>query len=227
MVTKERALNVLVIAPHADDEVLGAGGSMARHIRAGDNVFVCVVATAEESMYPKELIDTVRKEANAAHRLLGVSQTFFLDFPVLKLLQTPSHKISEAILKVINEVKADVVYVPFHGDVHIDHKVVFDASMVSLRPIGAHKVTAVYAYETLSETEWAAPFAQDAFIPNVWSDISPDLESKLEAMKCYRSQLKEFPHPRSLQGLTHLARLRGSTVGYHAAEAFVLIRQIS
>ena len=115
---------------------------------------------------------------------------------------------------------------PHKGDVNRDHQLVFDAAMVAARPKSGSSIERVFSYEILSETEWAAPFPENAFIPNVFVDISGTLEIKLKAMSEYRSELRKFPHPRSLEAITALAKLRGSAIGVKAAEAFMLIREL-
>lgn len=127
----------------------------------------------------------------------------------------------------MRDYRPDVVYLPHRGDLHSDHRAVFQSALVAARPIGSPSVRRLLSYETLSETEWAAPVGEDAFLPNVFIDITDFLEKKKQAMAAYRSQLKEFPHPRSLQSLESLARLRGGTAGFRAAEAFQLVRELN
>ncbi len=126
----------------------------------------------------------------------------------------------------IREYQPETVYLPHRGDLHSDHRAVFQAALVAARPIGAQSVRRLLSYETLSETEWAAPIGEEAFLPNVFIEITDFLEKKKKAMAEYRSQLKEFPHPRSLQSVESLARVRGGTAGFAAAEAFQMIREL-
>jgi len=219
-------MNILVIAPHADDEILGCGGTIARRIAEGNNVTVLIITKGIEELFASEVIENIRMEAKAAHRYLGVHKTIFFDFPAPLLDQTPSYKISMEISKVLQSVQPEVVYIPHRGDIHKDHKMVFESALVAMRPIGQYTVKQIYAYETLSETEWAAPFADDAFIPNVFVDITRFIYNKIEAMKHYKSQLKEFPHSRSVEVIQSLAKYRGASVGKKAVEAFMLIRKI-
>lgn len=219
-------MKTLVIAPHADDEVLGVGGTIAKHIDEGNDVYVCIVTSGHPTMFPEDILKQLRKEALSAHEFLGVKETFFLDFPAVMLSEIPKHEINGKILDTINEVQPDVVFIPHYGDMHLDHYIVSQASMVGLRPIREHKVLEVYSYETLSETEWNIPHTSNTFIPNTWVDISNYLDKKLKAMNTYSTQVYEFPHPRSLGGIESLAKFRGSTIGVNAAEAFTLIRRI-
>jgi len=219
-------MNVLVIAPHADDEVLGCGGTMARHAAMGDRVYVLVITRGIPELFPPEEIERIRQELRVAHKILGVVDTLFLDFPAPKLDVVPEYKLAEAISNVIRSLQPDILYLPYRGDIHVDHQAVYHAAMVAVRPINNIPVRRVLCYETLSETEWGGPFGDVAFIPNVFVDITKFLDKKLEAMSAYRSQLKNPPHPRSLRSIEALAYLRGGTVGVHAAEAFVLVREV-
>lgn len=220
-------MNILIIAPHADDEILGCGGIMAKYIAEGHQVKVLIMTKAIASLFPEALMSQIRNEARNSHRYLGVSETIFCDFPAPMLDQTASYKMSMEIAKLITKFKPERVYIPHRGDIHKDHKMVFEAALVAMRPINNCPVKEIYAYETLSETEWAAPFGDDAFIPNVFTDISEYIEAKKDAMKCFESQLKDFPHSRSLEVIEALAKYRGATIGKPAAEAFMLIRKIN
>lgn len=219
-------MNILVFAPHADDEILGVGGTIARYNAEGHNVFVCVVTCGHPSMFPEEFLKDLRAEALEAHRFLGVKETVFLEFPAVMLHEIPVFKVNEAMLKVVKDIKPQVVFIPHYGDMHIDHYLVSQACMVALRPAGKQKAAEIYSYETLSETEWNIQNAGNAFLPNTWIDISKYLNKKIEAMSIFSTQVYNFPHPRSLEAIKSLAKLRGSTVGVKAAEAFNCIRRI-
>lgn len=217
---------VLVIAAHPDDEVLGCGGVMARHADSGDEVHVLVVTRGIPELFPPEVIEGTRRELAQAHVILGVRSVRFLDFPAPRLDAVPLYQVADAIGQVIREVRPSIVYCPHQGDLHGDHKAVFWATLVAARPVNAHRVTRLLCYETLSETEWAAPLTGDAFVPTVFTDISSTLARKLRACRCYRSQMKPFPNSRSLRAIAALARLRGAAAGLAAAESFILIREI-
>ena len=218
--------SVLVVAPHLDDEVLGCGGTIARHVAEGDEVQVAIVSMGDLALYPIEEEEAQRLELKAAHEVLGVAGVHFLDFPAPRLDTVPGYHLADAIGHVVRSVKPTIVYLPYRGDIHVDHRAVYLATLVATRPINACPVRQLLCYETLSETEWASPFGDEAFIPNVFVYISDFLPRKLQAFSCYESQLKQFPHPRSLEGIESLARFRGATVSVPAAEAFMLIRQI-
>jgi len=218
--------NVLVIAPHPDDEVLGCGGVIKRYSAEGDNVFILVVTRGTARLFSDERIIKVRSQALQAHALLGVKETFFFDYSAPELDLVSQAKISESISELIIKLKIEILFIPHRGDIHRDHYIVFNAALVSARPIGNYTIKAIYSYETLSETEWAAPFAYDTFIPDHFINIEKYLSSKLDAMACYSGQIRAFPNPRSLEAIEALAKFRGSSVGFKMAEAFMTIRTI-
>lgn len=219
-------MKVLVIAPHPDDEVLGCGGTIARHVAEGGEVYLCVVTKAYSPDWSEEIIEVKRQEVLKATEILGIKEVYFLDLPTVKLDTIPQKELNESITRAIAEVKPEVVYIPHKGDVNQDHRLVFEASMVALRPLSGSTVSKILCYETLSETEWGAPNTESLFVPNVYVNIADTLEVKLEAMSAYATELKDYPHPRSLEMLKILAQKRGAEVGFAAAEAFMLVREI-
>ena len=221
--------NILIIAPHADDEVLGCGGIMRKMADMGKKVYVLVMTNAAvgaPNIFTEDTIRMIRTEALESHKLLGVTKTYFADFPAPRLDTFPAYELANHIGSVIREVNADTLFIPHRGDVHLDHRRVYEASLVAARPQGVYTVKNIYAYETLSETEWAAPFPEDNFIPNVFVNIEKEIDYKVKAFEKFESQLKIFPHPRSLKGIDVLARHRGTVISVEAAEAFSLIREI-
>lgn len=220
-------MKVLAIAPHPDDEVLGCGGVLLKHSLEGDDVFVLIVTRGTPKLYKDEQVENVRLEAKAAHKVLGIKETSFLDFHAPELDITSQAEISRALSKYIYQKKIDCLYLPHRGDIHHDHAAVFNAGLVAARPVGSYSVKNIFAYETLSETEWAPPFGDDAFIPTHFVDISDTFTAKQEALSCFKSQVREFPNPRSLEAVEALAKFRGATVGVPKAEAFMTIRTIT
>lgn len=221
--------NILIIAPHCDDEILGCGGIMTRFKNEGHNIYVVIVTNGHvgaPELFSSVGTERVQNEARNAHKFLGVTKSFFLNFPAPRLDSIPSYKLSISLEKLIRQYNISELYVPHRGDIHKDHRITYESALVAARPVNENPVKRIYAYETLSETEWSAPFSDDAFIPNVFYDIEDFLEFKLKAFSFFETQEKMFPHPRSQKTLEHLARLRGTTVGFKAAEAFMLIREI-
>lgn len=212
-------MKVLVFAPHNDDEVLGVGGTIAKYASQGHEVYVCEVTSGKN-------IDRLKNEALEAHSILGVKDTIFLNLPTVGLADIPTKELNEAMHDTVDKIKPDIAFIPHKGDMHLDHKMVAESAMVALRPVNSPQLKAIYSYETLSETEWNIPSPDNLFVPNVWVDITDTIDKKLEAMKCYQSQLYDFPHPRSLEAIEALSKLRGSTICVNNAESFMLIRSI-
>jgi N-acetylglucosamine malate deacetylase 1 len=217
---------VLVIAPHPDDEVLGCGGISLRYAAEGHDVSVLVMSRGKPGRYTDESVNNVRGEALRAHKELGVKKTFFLDYSAPELDLHSVSELAASIGSVIKDLGITVLYVPHRGDIHHDHRAVYNAALVASRPTGGCTISEIYAYETLSETEWAAPFGDDAFIPTCFVDISDYMDSKLRAMQCYKSQVRELPSSRSIKAIEALAQYRGVTVGCFFSEAFMHVRTI-
>lgn len=208
----------LVFAPHPDDEVLGAGGTIIKKTLSGERVIVCVV-TGGESLTPR------KTEVENANRFMGVYETVFLGFPDLGLDMVPHREFTDAISEVIQKHKPDEVYTPHPGDLHTDHKTLTAAVMVALRPKYPHIPARAYTYETLSETGWDFQNPQNCFSPNVYVDISDTISKKLKALSIHRSQLETYPGCRCKEAIENLSIYRGTQSGMEAAEAFSVIRR--
>ena len=219
-------MRVLVIAPHPDDEIIGVGGTIAKRVKNGDEVSVCIVTKGKEPLFREDFIEQGRRECRKADSMLGVKETIFLDFPAVMLETVPRHILNNAISETIQKIKPDEVYIPHRGDMQLDHQIVVDAAMVAVRPKYEHVVKRVYAYETLSETGWNIPNTVNEFIPTVYENIEDTLSLKLNSMSVFQSQLAAFPAARSVEAIEALAKFRGATVNVGAAEAFSLIREI-
>lgn len=222
--------NILIIAPHADDEVLGCGATMAKEVASGNNVYVLICTNAHigaPELFNEHAISQVRSEAVKAHQYLGVKETIFLDFPAPALDQYPRYKMSNEIIAIIRKLNVDTVYIPHRGDCHKDHAIIHDCAMVACRPLANCSVKRIYTYETLSETEWGEPIAADFFIPVKYNSFSEEeFEKKIIAMSFFTSQLYAFPASRSLEAIDALAKYRGSTISKVRAEAFGVLRII-
>lgn len=215
-------MRILVLAPHPDDEVLGVGGTITKYVKDGHEVYVCIVTSVDDS----DLRKIIQSEAKQAHNILGIKETIYLNFPVVRLRETSMVEMNKSMLDVVDKIKPEIAFIPHKGDMHADHAEVAKSAMVALRPINNPQLKAIYAYETLSETEWNIPSADNLFVANVWNDISDSIDIKKEAMACYKSQLKDFPHPRSLKAIEALSEYRGSTICVRNAECFMLLRNI-
>lgn len=216
----------LVIAPHPDDEVLGCGGTMKRLASNGAQVHVVIVTKAGVEAFGPDVARIGREEAARAHAHLGVHATHYLDFPAAALDTVPHASMNAELGRLMQSLCPDTLFVPFLGDVHLDHQLTFLSAMVAARPRGGQGPARVYAYETLSETNWYAPGLTPAFVPNVYFDIGDTVAAKIAAFTMFRSQIRAAPDERSVETIAALARLRGSTVHRNAAEAFMLLREI-
>jgi LmbE family N-acetylglucosaminyl deacetylase len=217
---------VLVIAPHPDDEILGCGGTIARLSQSGAAVVVAIVTRGMAPQFSDEFVANIRVEAKTSHAMVGVTETVYLDLPAAALETVPATKLNGTLAKLVQDVRPDTLFVPFVGDIHTDHQLTFLAAMVAARPRDKYAPKRIYAYETLSETNWYAPGVTPAFVPNVFIDITEPLELKIDAFRCFESQVKIFPDERSIEAIRALATVRGASMYLKAAEAFMLIRQI-
>lgn len=218
---------VLAIAAHPDDETLGCGGMLLRHRAAGDRVhwLIATEMTAEIGATP-ERTATRDKEIAAVAKHFSFADVHRLSFPAARLDTVPRIELVGALTRIIDAVMPNTVYLPFRGDVHSDHTVLADVCVASTKSFRQRSVRHLRAYETLSETNFQISPGMPAFIPNSFADISPYLDGKVAAMRLYNSEIAAFPFPRSEEAIRALARLRGSTAGCPAAEAFMTLREI-
>ena len=215
--------NILVIAPHPDDEELGCGGTIAKFSKQGHKVQVCYVTKAYTPDWSEELIANRRKETEQANHVLGVKQAYFLDFPTVKLDTIPQKALNDSLFDVVKKTNPEIIFLPHGGDLNKDHRLVFEAGLVAARPGHDLNIQKILCYETVSETEWGADMSK--FQANVYENIDGFMEAKLRAMQVYKSEVRPFPHPRSAEVLSALAIKRGSEAGLKAAEGFMLIRE--
>ncbi len=217
-------MNILVFAPHRDDEIIGVGGTILKRKASGDHVTVCIV-TAREGMDLPESTKVLHEEMKQAHAFCRIDNYIGFPFWANNLENVPRKELNKAFFDAVASSKPDEVYLPFWGDMQKDHQIVTEAAMVALREKYNHPVKRIYAYETLSETGINLPSVNYAFIPNVFEDITDYLENKKYALSFYKTQVHPFPDLRSLETVEALAKFRGSTVNMKAAEAFMLIRE--
>ncbi len=219
---------ILVVVAHPDDEVLGCGGTIASLTAKGHRVFVLILGEGVTSRddrrdrRAREMeIQALREASRKAGEILGVEEIFFYDFPDNRFDTVPFLDIVKTVEKVKDKIKPEIIFTHFDSDLNLDHQITYRAVITATRPFPGEQVHRVYAFEIPSSTEWN--FGK-IFTPNVYFDISHTLNKKLEALACYESELREFPHPRSLEGVKARAKLRGSEIGVPAAEAFELVR---
>jgi N-acetylglucosamine malate deacetylase 1 len=219
---------VLVLAAHPDDEALGVGGTMVRHVQKGDRVAVLIMT---DGVTARHNVTEPQKEATRkACKILGVEDVYFAGLLDQRLDSMPLIEVIKPISALVEELRPQIVYTHHRGDANQDHRTVFAATLVAVRPFGHNPVEQLLCYETASSTEWGPPFVEWAFLPNIYVDISRTLEIKWSAIEAYRetfqSEIKPFPHPRSPEAIRVYAQQRGVNVGMQAAEAFMLVRQL-
>jgi LmbE family N-acetylglucosaminyl deacetylase len=211
---------VLVIAAHPDDEILGCGGTVALHVKAGDSVTSVVACEGESLRYGPGGVGQSEHMRRAA-AVLGVADVRPLGFPDQRLDTITLTEIIAPLEQLVRELEPEVVYCQHGGDINRDHELLFKAVLVATRPT-EQSIAAVYAFDTASSTEWAFP---RRFVPDTWVDISAVLEQKLSAMACYESELRPYPHPRSLEALRQRAHAWGNQQCLDAAEVFLTVRR--
>jgi len=217
-------MKVLVIAPHMDDEALGCGGTIARHVANGDNVYVLFIAhRIYAHKFYKAKNETEKKHARKAKTVLGYREATFLDLNDERL----DLSVQEIIIRIeehISIIKPEVVYCPFRGDNHQDHRAVFDAVRVALRPQNTDYLAKLLMYEVPSSTEQSPSLIENAFLPNYYTNIASFIAKKIKAIGCYETEKRQYPHPRSREAIDILARKRGIEAGFIHAEAFMVLR---
>lgn len=221
-------MKTLIVCPHPDDEILGCGGALLRRVSEGGVVaWLLMTSITEEGGYSTERIMQRAKEIQRVCDGLKIAPQHFysVGFPTAELDSTPMNILVGKMSKVFTSFQPDEVMVPYPGDAHSDHRVTFEAAAACTKWFRYPSVKRVLAYETLSETDFGIDPRDPGFKPNVFVDISEQLEAKLELMQIYESEIDDFPFPRSERTIKALAYLRGSQSGYKAAEAFMLLRE--
>ncbi|WP_181450920.1 UDP-4-amino-4,6-dideoxy-N-acetyl-beta-L-altrosamine N-acetyltransferase [Helicobacter valdiviensis] len=220
---------ILIVAAHPDDEVLGCFGTVARMIKEGNKAYTLVLGEGKSSRaidrndILQESYEILDDEFYKANKSIGISEVFRERFPDNSFDSVPLLHIVKSIEKIKQKVKPDIIFTHYESDLNIDHKITFQAVLTATRPMLGECVKEIYSFEVLSSTEWKYP---NSFSPNVFVDISNTLELKINAMRLYKSELCEYPHPRSLKGIELNAKHRGMQVGLESVESFMLVRSI-
>lgn len=218
---------VLFVAPHPDDETLGCGGTIMKNRAAGNEVhWLIVTSMTKEQGFSEERIQDRETEIEKVAKEYGFDGVFRLNLPTARLDIIAKEKIISMIGDVINKLRPDTVFLPNCSDVHSDHKITFDAASSSLKTFRSPFIKKVFAYETISETEFAPALSGNAFVPNSFSDITEFLDGKISIMRIYKGEMDEHPFPRSAENIKALSVLRGATAGVRNAEAFMLLKEI-
>ena len=221
-------MKTLIIAPHPDDELLGCGGTLLRRTAEGGTVaWLLITAFTKEGGWSADRIAKRSSEIKEVREGLGIAKEHFyhLGFPTTHLDRVPMNTLVSRVSSVLDEFKPDEVLLPYPGDVHSDHRIVFEAASACTKWFRHPCVKSVVVYETPSETDFGIDPRYSGFKPNVFVDISIQLDLKIELMRIYGSEMGEFPFPRSERTLRALAHLRGSQAGFKAAEALSLLVQ--
>jgi LmbE family N-acetylglucosaminyl deacetylase len=222
-------MSILVIAPHADDETLGMGGTIARMAGEGRDVVVAVMTGPGEEphpIWPASEWESIHAEAKEAAKRLGVKELIFGNLPAVCVPDRPVHEVNSAVAKLIARVDPEELYLPFYHDLHQDHSVIAYAALVHARAYrdAGRRIRLIAMYETPTETHLFPPQLKPPFAPSMWVDISETIDVKLDAWNRYKSQHHDGATPRSAEAVRALAVSRGAEIGVAAAEAFVLLR---
>ena len=229
----ETKKTILTVISHPDDEVLICGGTMGKHVQNGDDVHVLILgegmtsrADNREAGLKEYNLKTLNRATEEAMAVLGVQNLYTESLPDNRFDEVALLDIVKVVERILADVHPQIIYTHHSRDLNIDHGCTFQAVLTACRPQPGRAVREIYSGEIPSSTEWAEANSHRAFIPNMFVDISETVDLKLKAMACYKTELREWPHTRSLKAIEHLARWRGATVGVEAAEAFETVRRI-
>ena len=219
--------NVLALAVHPDDETLGCGGTLLKHKSQGADIhwLITTEISAEEGFNCRQ-VHQRQDEIKQVAALYGFSETHHLNLPTTKVDTLPKGELVQKISEVFNRVQPETLYLPFHHDIHSDHRDIFEAAYSCTKTFRYPFIKRIYLMETISETNYAPPFPDTSFIPNSYVDITDFFDKKLEIAAVYQSEMGNHPFPRSPETLRALAMLRGTTAHCHYAESFMLIKEI-
>jgi LmbE family N-acetylglucosaminyl deacetylase len=225
-------MSILVVAAHPDDEILGCGGTMARLAREGHEVRIAILAEGMSSRYahredadPRQLQHLHARAQQAADKV-GAKEVVLCKLPDNRLDTVPLLEVVKLVEELVARFRPEVIYTHHPGDLNVDHGVVHRAVLTATRPVPGQCVRDIYAFEVPSSTEWAFQRLEPSFRPSVFVDITETLETKIEALACYDTETRKFPHPRSAEVLRAIATRWGSVAGLPAVEAFELIRSV-
>lgn len=223
---------LLVVAAHPDDEILGAGATIARRVAGGDKAFALILGEGQTSRWEsretaeEEAVSILHKNSEAAAKIIGFTDIYFENLPDNRFDSVALLEVVKTVEKYVKEIRPDVIYTHHAHDLNIDHRVTCEAVLTATRPIGNYPVSEIYEFETVSSTEWNFGNKEGSFFPNMFVDIEDFFNIKCAAMEKYESELCTFPHPRSLKMLELNAQRWGGIVGKNYVEAFELVRKV-
>ena len=220
---------IMVIAAHPDDEVLGCGAAIHKLVDSGAEAHALILGTGLASRYehkesiPGSAIDILRQNAKASAAIIGYKTLSFEDFPDNRMDSAALLDIIRTIDFYANKHKPDIIFTHHHSDLNIDHRITFNAVLTAFRPLISCSVNGIFCFETPSSTEWNFPYYRNTFSPNVFINVEDSMDIKINALKCYESEIRNAPHPRSPEIIGAIAKRWGSVAGFEYAEAFELV----
>jgi len=218
---------IMVIAAHPDDEMLGCGGTLIKHSKKGDLIKTLILGQGMLSRGEDEsILNQLRADSKKANDIIGVNDLKFFDFPDNAFDSVPLLNIIKVVEKEIDDYEPDIIYTHFSNDLNIDHRRTFEAVMTACRPQPAFKNPDIYSFFIQSSTDWISSTEATQFVPNVFVDVEDEIEQKIEALKTYQTEMKEYPHSRSLESIRVFSQYWGTRVGKLYAEPFVLVRSV-
>jgi len=218
---------VLVIAVHPDDETLACGGTLLKHKSNNDKIHWLIATDIKESEgFKKSTVEKRKNEINKVENLFNFDSVSKLGLSTTKVDDYSMNSLIEKISSVINKIRPDIIYLPFKGDIHTDHKKIFNAAYSCTKSFRYPFIKKIYMMETLSETDFSLNIKDESFMPNTFVDISDFMDKKIEIMNLYDGELGDHPFPRSVKNIKALATYRGATAGCDYAESFMLIKEI-
>ena len=221
---------ILIVASHPDDEVLGCFGTVARLIKEGYEAYTLILGEGKTSRDEKRVVENktdeielLNTEIHKANKAIRIKKVFIESFPDNRFDSVDLLDIVKVISKVKEEIQPSIIFTHFENDLNIDHRITYQAVITATRPMKDECVKEIYSFEILSSTEWNYPLS---FNPDTYFDISDTIDLKIDAMKEYKSELCEYPHPRSLEGIELNAKYQGMRVGKKYVEAFKCVRVV-
>lgn len=225
---------ILVVAAHPDDEIIGCGGAILRHVKDKDNVYTLILSKGVQSRFKKnnsskkihKYIESLNNESLKANSFLGVKKIFSEDFPDNNFDSVPLLDIVKKVEFYFDKIQPSIVYTHSNLDLNIDHQITFRAVLTASRPKIDNKISKIFSFEIPSSSDWSFGLNNRNFNPNYFVGIEKEVTKKIKALKYYKSEMRKFPNSRSLKNIENLAAVRGATIGLKAAEAFEIVRYI-
>ncbi len=223
---------ILTIAAHPDDELLGLGATIRKHVNSGHTADCIILGEGATSRYSArenandQELSKLKDNSIKAGKIIGYENIYFSSLPDNRFDSVDLLDIIKELEKYIEKIKPEIIFTHHFGDLNVDHRLTFEATLTATRPFGKYCVKEIYCFETPSSTEWSFGNSSNLFKPNVFIDVENTIHNKLKAMECYISEIREYPHPRSKEALEVISKRWGTVIGKKYAEAFELIRKV-